>query len=71
MFFVRCDCGSVFTVKADAPALRGEHGVRCPGCQKPTHLSAWTSLDPEIPIRDGVAVSFVPDNAKLTVTFDP
>lgn len=71
MFFVRCDCGSVFTVKADAPALRGEYGVRCPGCQKPTHLSAWTSLDPQIPIRGGVTVSFVPDRAKLTVTFDP
>ncbi len=71
MFFVRCDCGSVFTVKTDASALRDGYGVRCPSCQKATHLSAWSSLDPQTPIRDGVTVSFVPDNAKLTVTFDP
>lgn len=71
MFFVRCDCGSVFTVKDDAPALRNEYGVRCPSCQKAARLFAWSSLVSEDPVRDGVTVSFVPDNAKLTVTFDP
>lgn len=71
MFFVRCDCGSVFTVKTDAPALRNEYGVRCPCCQKPTRLSAQSCLEPQVPIRNGVAVSFVPDNAKLTISFDP
>lgn len=71
MFFVRCDCGNVFTVKADAPTLRTDYGVLCPGCQKATRLSAWSSLEPTTPIREGVTVSFVPDSAKLTVTFDP
>lgn len=70
MMIVKCSCGCLFTLKETS--INSKRWISCPECGNKFYF------DPERCISDTISecsknfdsVQKVPDNAKLTVTFD-
>lgn len=67
MYLFKCKCGALFTVKK----LGGRHLV-CPDCRETypiTSYSDQSEIESER-TKSGLDVRIIPDDAKITVTFD-
>lgn len=69
MFLVKCSCKCFFTIK---PESLTKDPIHCPNCKKAIELIDVSNPLETIPImqQSGISVSVVPDNAKVTVTYD-
>ncbi len=68
MFLVKCKCGCLFTLKESA---LNDFKLFCPNCKNKIDLNAYTSLVEHQNLPEQVeSVSYIPKNAKITVTFD-
>lgn len=68
MFLVKCKCGGIFTVMQEK---LGHHYPNCPNCGVAIPLTRYTSVARDDGIFDFVqSVKYIPDDAKITVTFD-
>ena len=70
MFLVKCSCGCFFTVKAESLDL---DGLDCPNCRKYIELGKRGRVADVFGEQGepGITIHAIPDNAKLTVTFEP
>lgn len=69
MFLVKCKCKCTFTLLSES-ALN-DLRLYCPNCKRKINLHAYTSVAEHQDLPEQVeSVSFIPDNAKITVTFD-
>lgn len=72
MFLLKCSCGCFFTLK---PPSENRWGTtrRCPNCGKTvTWYSSLELCELDKAVADaGMTMQIIPDNAKLTVTFEP
>ena len=68
MFLIKCKCGCVFTITADA--LDGSR-LSCQNCKRKIDSDAFMSPEkrPDL-LKQFDSVSYIPENAKITVTFD-
>ena len=69
MFLIKCDCGCIFTVKKEALS---QYKLRCQNCKKEIRfydISNVLESSKEL-FDDGLTISAIPDDAKITVTFD-
>ena len=72
MFLLKCSCGCFFTLN---PPVENRWGTtrKCPNCGKDIiwynslEISAMDSFLKEA----GMTMQIIPDDAKITVTFDP
>lgn len=68
MFLIKCQCGSIFTIQEKNLADRY---LLCPNCKKKIDLNSYTSLAESQGLLEQVEkITYLPDNAKITVTFD-
>lgn len=68
MFLVKCKCSSIFTLTEDG--IKSSR-VKCPNCSKLIPIDQYTSLSDNQGLTEVVEyVRSIPDNAKITVTFD-
>lgn len=69
MYLVKCKCGCFFTVKEDA--LLGNRNLICQNCKAQIPLLSTSELIDKKEIeKTALSVSYIPDNAKITVTFE-
>ncbi len=68
MFLVKCKCGCLFILKEND--LK-DFLLPCPNCKSKIALNTYTSLAESQQLSEQVeSVNYIPDNAKITVTFD-
>lgn len=69
MLMFKCKCGSVFTV--DERVLEKDF-ILCPNCEKTITLKGYVLLSDFHKKLDaeGISLRSLPENAKITVTFD-
>lgn len=68
MFLIKCKCGCFFTVKKEN--LNYSY-PSCPNCSARIPLNKDTELGNSHELCNATeSVSYIPDNAKVTVTFD-
>ena len=60
MFLIKCKCGCFFTVKKENLAT---DFYQCQSCKNKIPVSTYT-------LDTNDTISHIPDNAKITVTFD-
>lgn len=66
MLLVKCKCGCLFTLSdsyIDRPL------VSCPSCRGPITIDLSSDGDSDR-LEKAASISRIPDNAKITVTFD-
>lgn len=69
MYLIKCKCGCSFTVKEDA--LSENRNLICQNCKAQIPLLSISELMDKKEIeKAALSVSYIPDNAKITVTFD-
>lgn len=69
MYLVKCKCGCFFTVKEDA--LLENRNLICQNCKAQIPLLSTSELIDKKEIeKTALSVSYIPDNAKITVTFE-
>lgn len=68
MFLIKCKCGCFFTLKKESLTL---DFYQCLNCKNNIPVSAYT-LDMNNPdlASKTQSISYIPDNAKITVAFD-
>lgn len=69
MLLFKCKCGSFFTIN-DTTVMQSR--IRCPNCSESADLSFnWelSEFTREL-TKSGFSIRVIPDNAKITVTFD-
>lgn len=69
MLLLKCKCGSFFTIK-DTTVMQSR--IRCPNYSESSDLSFnWelSEFTREL-TKSGFSIRVIPDNAKITVTFD-
>lgn len=75
MFLIKCKCGCFFTIKAERlkeARVPDQPILPCPNCGVDIPLGQHSSIEKFSKLNDGTqSVSYIPDNAKITVTFDP
>ena len=76
MFLIKCKCGCFFTIKAESlktlERQSGEHKLCCPNCAAEIPLGAGTEIGDAKNLAEATqSVSYIPDHAKITVTFEP
>lgn len=70
MLLFKCPCGCIFTLKDTNDGYR--KNVHCQSCGKTTAFSPpiqKDDLDASL-AQSGMSMQIIPDNAKITVTFD-
>ncbi len=69
MFLVKCKCKSVFTLGEDA--IKNFDLLECPNCKSNIDFNIFTSIESHRDLTSQVeSISVIPDDAKITVTFD-
>lgn len=69
MFLIKCKCGCFFTIRPEAIS---PDGFNCPNCRNYLELTRYSKVFgvfAEQAIPD-FSISVIPDDAKVTVTFD-
>ena len=64
MFLIKCKCGCIFTVKSVE-----RHSLTCQNCKESVPFFKQMPVSDAFLI-DGIEIRAIPDNAKITVTFD-
>ena len=68
MFLVKCKCGCFFTLKKDD--LKNPCPV-CPNCRTKIPIDAYVSVAEDQGLSKVTSsISYIPDDAKITITFD-
>lgn len=68
MFLIKCKCSGIFTITDEN---LGETKKTCPNCRKTIPLDRYISVYENQGLSELVEyVRYIPDNAKITVTFD-
>ena len=68
MFLIKCKCGSIFTIHKDN---LDDRNLLCPNCKKKIELNSYTSVAESQGLPNQVeSITYLPNNAKITVTFD-
>lgn len=68
MFLIKCNCGSIFTIQVKG--LEDRH-LLCPNCKSKIELNSYTSITESQGLSNQVeSITYLPDNAKITVAFD-
>lgn len=68
MLLVKCSCGCIFTIMSDNLSRRP---LQCQNCRSEIPLLDISNvLESKQELEtSGVSVNYIPDNAKITVTF--
>lgn len=71
MFLLKCSCGCFFTLKSSTD--RWGTTKKCPNCGNSTAWYSTLELDElDRAVKDsGMTLQIIPDDAKVTVTFEP
>lgn len=69
MFLVKCKCGCFFTVKKESLS---RYNLQCQNCKEKIHLFDSSSvLDSSKDLEaSAITVNYIPDDSKITVTFN-
>lgn len=69
MLLVKCKCGCLFSIKETSLS---PYNLQCQNCKEKIHL--WDNSNVLESAKEfleaGITVSAIPDDAKITVTFD-
>lgn len=69
MFLLKCKCGCIFTLKNDLERRR--YNTKCPDCSKAIRFNSSTSIADSLELDNEIeSIRYIPDDAKITVTFD-
>lgn len=71
MLLFKCSCGSFFTLQT--PSAVSSTMRKCPNCGQAIswyYTMELRDLQPELQ-KTGMTMQIIPDDAKITVTFDP
>jgi len=68
MLLIKCECGSLFALKGDKQNFR----LKCPSCERFIQIYEEMELRElkDVAAQKGFTVQSIPDDAKITVTFD-
>ena len=69
VYLVKCKCSSFFTID---DLFTVSQTVQCPNCKNSCHVDCDDSMKELIKnlTHAGMEYKYIPDNAKITVTFD-
>ena len=70
MFLIKCQCGCFFTINQKLPVVRNE--FTCQSCKKSISLcNSLSSKEVQCELeKAGMTLQVIPDNAKITVSFE-
>lgn len=66
MLLVKCKCGCFFTINTEA---LDDRPIQCQNCKERIQLTEKSEVS-KFGTKSGITISAIPDNAKITVTFD-
>lgn len=72
MLLVKCKCGCFFTLKEESLIKNNNHALRCINCKEMIGFTEFSNVYEDFKklSGSGISVRAIPDDARITVTFD-